>query len=700
MKRNRYKSVSYIIMGMLLFTSLIVFTNTAKAASSYEVESNDDTANATVIKANKEYYGKLSDTNSLSGQSGETDYFMVKIDKKGYFNINFGPKLEATEKIGWGWNISLYNGSVCFYTATNVKTAIKTPNFNLKKGTNVYIKITPFNYFDEYCPTDVDYALKVNMIESANREIENNDKKSSATALTLNKNYWGSLMDKNVSPDISGETDYYKAELVDTGYFTISFNPIIMENQKIGSGWRVEVYSDDTMIYEADKIEGEFTSPKFAFKDKTMIYVKILPSNNFNDYCPTDIEYLIKVNFTKNKFWEIESNDTKKTANTLKVNTKYYGNLMDKEENADNSGEIDFYKVKLTDEGYFNINIAPAMQADETALGSGWKIEILAGSTKLYEAEGIITSFITPNFSFNKNQVIYIKITPTDRFKGNCPTNIDYLLQVNFIKSKYWEKENNDDISSANSIQLNKKYYGNLIDKDADSAYSVEYDYYTTKLESAGYFNISMAPVSDEIDIAGKGWLIEIYNGKELLYSNHGISFTTGNISLSKGATIHIKITAYNTINTLSPTNVDYWFKVNFTKSDYWEKENNDTKSKATALSLTKIYCGNILDKKKDKYESGENDYYKFDVSAKGKRDIYFGYKNDEDVEKLGDGWNVEVIVNGKTIYKGNGIKDKYQKLTTISVKKGDKVYIKISAANSEYEKCPTYIDYKISVKK
>lgn len=536
-------------------------------------------------------------------------------------------------------------------------------------------------------------ALTVAPVKAGGQEeTEDNDSVSTANAIQLNTEYYGKLTDKNSSNHYSGETDYYKFTISEEGYFNLSFGPK-EPSEKVGSGWALEIYHDNDLLYTTSKITKSFLTPNFPMAKGSNIYVKVYATDTYNDNCPTDIYYFLKANMIVSDSWEKESNDERTTANPIQWNKEYFGNLLDKNPSNYYSGEADYYKVKIEDNGYFNLTIGPASIDGNVA--NGWTVAIYQDNTLIYEGKAVKTT-TTPNFALKKGTMVYVKITASDTYSDNCPTNVDYKFSINFNQSKVWESENNDVKTDANTISLNKQYYGNILDKNESGFYSGEVDYYKVKLTKDGYFNISIAP-KDDIEFKWNGWKIELYDGNTLLYTlNDVINGTTPNFGLKKGSTIYIKITEANSYYGSCPTNIDYAFKVNFKENKYWEKESNDKKSEATALTAGKKYTGNLLDKDSSSWTSSETDYYKYTASKAGTLSIGFGLKS-IDIENVGNGWALEVSIKNKVVFKKDNITDLYKTIKSIKVKKGDVVYLKVTPS-SAYNS-PTYIDYSIMVK-
>lgn len=111
-------------------------------------------------------------------------------------------------------------------------------------------------------------------------------------------------------------------------------------------------------------------------------------------------------------------------------------------------------------------------------------------------------------------------------------------------------------------------------------------------------------------------------------------SVTTYSVGLSAG-TYYLRITGgdYYSDNSHRFSSETYIFKVNFTETEYAERENNDSFATATAAKLRKTYSGSIND-------SADVDYYKLSLSKAGTITIKFTTPN---LEKNEEYWVVKI---------------------------------------------------------
>ena len=181
----------------------------------------------------------------------------------------------------------------------------------------------------------------------------------------------------------------------------------------------------------------------------------------------------------------------------------------------------------------------------------------------------------------------------------------------------YYESEPNDSISTADSISTNTTVYG-------ESKY--DRDFYKFTLSAQGYIAVSI----NHNQFSGQSLWLYLYNGNgELMhqwtfYQNYETNLS-GNIGLPAG-TYYIQL--YNENSNL----LKYNLTVNFTKSDNWESEPNDSFTNADNISVNKSYNG-VINRIHSAYDV---DYYKFNLSSQGYITITMNHKQlDSDYWKV-----------------------------------------------------------------
>lgn len=248
-----------------------------------------------------------------------------------------------------------------------------------------------------------------------------------------------------------------------------------------------------------------------------------------------------------------------------------------------------------------------------------------------------------------------------------------------------YEIEDNNLKSTATSIGTNDTYTGQI-------SYSSDVDYYAFDLLEDGYFNIDFGITSIDTEKVEHGWDVDIYNDNVLVYSIKNITNKTRstNLAFTKGSKIYIKIAPNITYDVFCPINIEYNISANYVLSNFWEQENNDSKSTSNKISINTDYIGNIQ-RKDDVY--ADEDYYEFKTTEDGYFSIDFSPAS-IDTEDVQLGWNIDIFNNETLIYTGSTLKN--LKTPNFAFSKNTQIYVKISPSNTYYMFVPNGIDYKI----
>lgn len=162
------------------------------------------------------------------------------------------------------------------------------------------------------------------------------------------------------------------------------------------------------------------------------------------------------------------------------------------------------------------------------------------------------------------------------------------------------ESEPNDDINSANSINVNELIIG-FIEKD-DNYYDHkdEYDYFKFTLPSDGYIKVTYSQFYYD---SSSSWVtLKIFNQnkeeyKRLNIKRNAVTTETADIGLP-GGTYYISIS-----NSYSKEGFDYNLTVNYTASSDWEKEFNNSMDKSNAIKTNHTYYGCLAGDDVDVYD-------------------------------------------------------------------------------------------------
>lgn len=192
------------------------------------------------------------------------------------------------------------------------------------------------------------------------------------------------------------------------------------------------------------------------------------------------------------------------------------------------------------------------------------------------------------------------------------------------------EQEPNDTIVTANPVSLNTAVTGNLY-KTSDK------DWFEFTLPSAGMVQLSFG--HEYVDLDSDCWRTYLYTAenKEIVYfqwkGNATVTEQSGQIGLEAGT--------YYVCVTKTPAyryDVDYQLTVNFTASNTWETEFNDTVATADPMALNTKYSGSIMN-------SRDEDWYVFTLPSSETVQLVFG---NEPVTTFGNNWRTTIYTSEK----------------------------------------------------
>ena len=203
-----------------------------------------------------------------------------------------------------------------------------------------------------------------------------------------------------------------------------------------------------------------------------------------------------------------------------------------------------------------------------------------------------------------------------------------------------WEKEDNNTIVTANNIPLNTTISGNLSSKG-------DVDWYTFSVPSAGMVQLSFN--HEYIDNSGNFWCTWLSTGEQKIAECYWAGNATKTLTSQKvglGAGIY-----YLIVQDYYHSDITYQLSVDFTPSDTWEKELNNTIVSATSIQLDKQYSGSISN-------DYDIDWYQFTLDADKSIQISFDHTYIDNYNRY---WNTvfytydnKEISNTASYWKGN----------------------------------------------
>lgn len=288
--------------------------------------------------------------------------------------------------------------------------------------------------------------------------------------------------------------------------------------------WEASIYTDGNH----DKlVKYSFAGNKILYNQKKFgvaagtYYLKI------EDYYFSDANFNFRINYESSGNWETELNDTYQNADTINVNNLYYGSLQ-------RNGDVDWYKFSISQKGSVSIDFTHDYIEANYAY---WKIDLYNEQYEKLETDTIGGHTLV----FNGSKcglpagTYYLKIYP-DYYSSD----LEYGVRVNYTASDVWETEFNDNYSTADPINLNTTYYGNMQNGRNDV------DWYRFTASSAGSYDISFAHDYVEVENSRSYWVVQFYDNmfnEKGKFNYHGDKQIESNkVELPNGGIYYIKI--------------------------------------------------------------------------------------------------------------------------------------------------------------
>ena len=320
----------------------------------------------------------------------------------------------------------------------------------------------------------------------------------------------------NVTSGNRDEQDRYCFELNQNGVVEIQFY-----NKLQGSTdgyWHVYLVNglyetiDDKVIYGNREITTLTKMGLAAGK----YYVKI-QSCAYGSASSKDI-YTFQVNYTASENWEHEFNEDFSSATKISVNTDYYGSTR-----YGNRDEEDYYTFTLDTDGNISLQISYPLQALNEKY---WYVYLYDGAySKVsdWDLYGAYTSNSLTRIGLSAG-TYYIRIESAG-YSDAKSTDV-YKLNVNYMSSNFWEKEQNESFVAATNILTENVYNGTL-----DAGYRDEQDYYSFDIAAPGVYHITI--FTDDQSDTSNYWNVKVYNSVYSELSNIDISGNSTETPLS-----------------------------------------------------------------------------------------------------------------------------------------------------------------------
>lgn len=353
-----------------------------------------------------------------------------------------------------------------------------------------------------------------------------------SSAMSINVNTY---MQGNVTSGYGEEQNYYMFSVPEDGYIVLNFtNPLQQDNDKY---WKMYLYNSEyNELIGGTPIYGNLASTNStAVGIPAGVYYVKIQSSAYGYAMSTDI-YGLNIKYTASDTWEKELNDTFTDATPIVTNVEYYGTT-----DSGYSSENDYYTFKIVQDGCVTLNFTNPLQSNDDHY---WSMYLYNG-----KYEEICFRKIYGNKDNTKAVSIgveegtyYIKIQ-SSAYEYAMSTDI-YGITARFEASDYWEKEFNDEFTTATKIKMDTRYYGTSC-----AGYEYEKDYYSIDISDTGVYAVDI--YTDNLSNDDKYWAMYLYDssyneiGKTYVYGNKTKHTIAGVLS---NGTYYIKVesTDYN----------------------------------------------------------------------------------------------------------------------------------------------------------
>ena len=293
---------------------------------------------------------------------------------------------------------------------------------------------------------------------------------------------------------------------------------------------------------------------------------------------------------------EAEENDSIETANAISVNSEVSGSIS-------KSSDVDWFVFQIPEDGVISLTF------DHDYVDSSysyWKTSFYTSENKELDSwtwKGNATTAGTGNENGVAAGTYYVRVG------RDSHSTATYRFTVNYTPSYKWEKEFNEDIMAANEISTGTEISGSIRN-------SSDVDWYKFELPRDGF--ISLTFDHDYVDSSYSYWKTSFYTSenKELdswTWKGNATTAGTGNENGVAAGTYYVRISRD------SHSTATYRFTVNYTPSDTWEKEFNETIVTANKISTDVKINGTIRN-------SSDVDWYEFELPEDGVISLTFGH--------------------------------------------------------------------------
>lgn len=301
--------------------------------SEFEIECNDNIYRYTSLYSSVPVMGSAS----YFTDRQDEDWYMFRQYEDGFAQLKFEHPA-VNDKTTVCWQIILYSeNGTALYSVNSLFTdeIVRSGAIGLPKG-NYYVLVRNRVY------TDITYTLTLSRADDVSYEIEKNDTKETATAISVNSTVTGSVAQR-----LSGiDRDYFKFTLDDKGIVMLEFAHQASAEDK--NGWNF-VLTDETgmILYKGISAwSDDVTASSHIGLPKGTYYVLVDSDNLYLN----SSDYYLTVSFMESDEWETEPNNSFELADVINRNVTVTGLIAD-------CGTADYDYYSFTLDGQSDISV-------------------------------------------------------------------------------------------------------------------------------------------------------------------------------------------------------------------------------------------------------------------------------------------------------------------------------------------------------
>ena len=297
--------------------------------------------------------------------------------------------------------------------------------------------------------------------------------------------------------------------------------------------------------------------------------------------------------------WEIESNDSVASATPVNTNVYVGGSLSER-------SDKDCYEFYIDKPGVVQISFGHDF-VDSSS--NYWTVYLISSDNKDIYSGTIKGNSIQEEYGTRIGLdagSYFVRITSGSVYSSSA----EYYIRINYTADNNWEREFNETIVSANTIEV-----GNMVNGTITS-YS-DNDWYCFELPQDGSVQISFGHDFAE-DSPSKFWTTEFFDGANNSIAKYTWDGKTiadsdgGKIGLPKGI-YYLKCSR----GEVYYSSEQYHFVINYENQNEWEREFNNTIVTANPIKVNSYIKGSNTTRSDD-------DWYSFEIPENGKVRISF----------------------------------------------------------------------------